>query len=218
MGFEYHNETMIPYQQTGRTRQKARTAESLVAAARSLIATGVTLTVELAAEHARVSRATAYRYFPTQQALLLAAYPEVGQSSVLGDDPPADLTARFDIVFAEMARQVCENEAPLRAMLRLSLENPSQREGLVLRRGRRRTWLADALSPLAATMTPAEFDRLVLAIAASTGIESYIWLRDMAALSQQQALEIMRFTADTLLAKALVDHPAGMLQPQRRTP
>ncbi len=218
MGYEYHNETMIPYQLTGRTRQKARTAESLVAAARSLLATGVTPTVELSAEHAQVSRATAYRYFPTQQALLLAAYPEVGQTSVLGDDPPTDVIARFEIVFAEMARQVCENEAPLRAMLRLSLENPSQREGLVLRRGRRRTWLADALSPLAATMAPAEFDRLVVAIAASTGIESYIWLRDMAALSQQQALEIMRFTADTLLAKALVDHPVGMLQPQRRTP
>jgi AcrR family transcriptional regulator len=202
MGFEYHNEMMIPYQQTGRVQQKARTGESLIAAARALLSTGVTPTVEAAAEQARVSRATAYRYFPTQQALLLAAYPEIAQTSVLGDDPPADLDARWELVFAEMARQVTENEAPLRAMLRLSLERPRQRTDLVLRRGRRITWLTDALAPLASTMTAAEFEKLVLAIASCTGIESYIWLRDMAGCSQGEALEIMRFTADTLLANA----------------
>lgn len=202
MGFEYHNEIMIPYQQTGRVRQKARTGEALIAAARALLSTGVTPTVEVAAEQAGVSRATAYRYFPTQHALLLAAYPEIAQTSVLGDDPPTDLDARFELVFAEMARQVTENEAPLRAMLRLSLENPQQRHDLVLRRGRRIGWLTDALAPLASTITAAEFERLVLAIASCTGIESYIWLRDMAGCSQHAALEIMRFTADILVANA----------------
>ena len=167
MGFEYHNEIMIPYQQTGRVRQKARTSESLIAAARALLSTGITPTVEAAAEQAQVSRATAYRYFPTQQALLLAAYPEIARTSVLGDDPPTDLDARFELVFAEMARQVTENEVPLRAMLRLSLENPQQRNDLVLRRGRRITWLTDALAPLASTMTAAEFEKLVLAIASA---------------------------------------------------
>ena len=193
---------MISYQHTGRVHQKARTNESLVAAARALLATGITPSVELAAEHAQISRATAYRYFPTQHALLLAAYPEIEQTSVLGDLPPTDLDARFEIVFAEMARQVTENESPLRAMLRLSLEEPRQRHDLVLRRGRRITWLTDALSPLAPTMTAAAFKRLVLGIASCTGIESYVWLRDMAGCSQEEALEIMRFTADTLLADA----------------
>ena len=90
------------------------------AAARALLASGVTPTVAEAAETALVSRTTAYRYFPTQQALLLAAYPEIGKDSVLGDDPPDDVETRFEIVFAEMARQVTENEMPLRAMLKLS--------------------------------------------------------------------------------------------------
>jgi AcrR family transcriptional regulator len=202
MGFEYHNEIMIPYQRTGRVRQKARTNEALVAAARTLLSTGITPSVELAAEHAQVSRATAYRYFPTQHALLLAAYPEIGKTSVLGDEPPADLDARFEIVFAEMARQVTDNEAALRAMLRLSLEKPRQSHDLVLRRGRRITWLTDALAPLSSSMTAAAFEKLVLGIASCTGIESYIWLRDMAGCSQEEALEIMRFTAGTLLASS----------------
>jgi AcrR family transcriptional regulator len=158
--------------------QKARTRDALVTATRELLATGVTPTVEEAATTASVSRTTAYRYFPTQHALLVAAYPEIDRESVLGDDPPADVGDRFDIVFGEMARQVADNEVPLRAMLRLSLETPSRRGELLLRRGRRRTWIADALAPLRASMSRAEFDRLVLAIAISTGIEAFVWLND----------------------------------------
>ena len=189
----------VPYQQTGRVQQKTRTLEALVAATRSLLATGVTPTVEDAAAQASVSRTTAYRYFPTQQDLLVAAYPEIEKESILGEDPPHELSARFDIVFAEMARQVTDNEIALRAMLRLSLEAPSDRDQLLLRRGRRRIWLADALAPLREHLTPPAFDRLVLAIAATTGIEAFIWLTDMAGLSTEEALRIMRFSAQTLL-------------------
>ena len=193
---------MVPYQDTGRVRQKARTREALVQATRSLLSSGMTPTVEEAAERAAVSRTIAYRYFPTQQALLVAAYPEVGKESILDENSPPDVGARFEIVFAEMARQVIENEVPLRAMLRLSLGAPEQRGDLPLRRGRRRVWLADALSPLASSMPKADLDRLVLAVSATTGIESFIWLTDMAGLSGKQALEVMRFSAETLIESA----------------
>lgn len=189
----------VPYQETGRVQQKARTLEALVGATRALLASGVTPTVEEAAAEASVSRTTAYRYFPTQHALLVAAYPEIGKESMLGEDPPTDVGARFDIVFAEMARQVTDNEVALRAMLRLSLEAPSKRGELLLRRGRRRTWVADALAPLRENMKQADFDRLVLAVAVTTGIEAFVWLTDMAGLSRDEALEIMRFSARTLL-------------------
>jgi AcrR family transcriptional regulator len=199
MGFKYHNGMAVPYQQTGRVQQKTRTREALLAAMHALLATGVTPTVEEAAAQASVSRTTAYRYFPTQHDLLVAAYPEIEKESVLGEDPPDEINARFEIVFTEMARQITENEIPLRAMLRLSLETPSKRGELLLRRGRRRVWLADALSPLRKHLMPPAFDRLVLAIAATTGIEAFIWLTDMAGLSAEEALKIMRFSAQTLL-------------------
>lgn len=203
MGFEYHNGMAIPYQETGRIRQKARTREALVVAARSLIATGATPTVEEAAARASVSRTTAYRYFPTQQDLLVAAYPEIARESVLSEDPRAGVGARFEIVFTEIARQVQENEVPLRAMLRLSLEAPAERGRLLLRRGRRRLWLADALAPLAERMAEADFERLVLAVSATTGIEAFIWLTDMAGLSGEEALDVMRFSAETLIGSQL---------------
>jgi AcrR family transcriptional regulator len=192
----------VPYQEIGRVRQKARTREALVLATRSLLATGMTPTVEEAAEHASVSRTTAYRYFPTQQALLVAAYPEVGRDSILDESSPPDVASRFQIVFAEMARQVIENEVPLRAMLRLSLGAPEQRGELLLRRGRRRVWIADALAPLAESMPETELDRLVLAVAVATGIEAFVWLTDMAGLSGEQALDVMRYSAETLIASA----------------
>ena len=165
----------------------------------------MTPTVEEAAEHASVSRTTAYRYFPTQRALLVAAYPEVGKESILDESAPPDVGARFELVFAEMARQLIENELPLRAMLRLSLGAPEQRGELLLRRGRRRVWIADALAPLVASMTAADLDRLVLAGAVTTGIEAFVWLTDMAGLSPEQALEVMRFSAETLIGSARPD-------------
>ena len=110
-----------------------------------------------------------------------------------------DVNARFEIVFAEMARQVTENEIPLRAMLKLSLDTPPKGDELVLRRGRRRAWVEDALAPLRERMNDDAFDRLVLAITATSGIEAFVWLTDIAGLNPDEALNIMRFTAETLL-------------------
>src|SRR3978361_1869008 len=94
------------YEETGRIRQKARTREALVAAARELVATGGRApTVAEAAPGADVSRTTAYRYFPTQRSLLLAAHPEVAATSMLpaeaGGDPEVGLEGRGGGVAAQ---------------------------------------------------------------------------------------------------------------------
>ena len=78
----------IPYESIGRTRQKERTRNALIAAARNLVAQGVTPTVEEAATAASISRTAAYRYFPNQRALLLAAHPETEASSLLATNVP----------------------------------------------------------------------------------------------------------------------------------
>jgi AcrR family transcriptional regulator len=56
-----------------RERQTRRTRRALIAAADALFAEGRVPTVAAVAERADVARATAYRYFPTQEALLLAS-------------------------------------------------------------------------------------------------------------------------------------------------
>jgi hypothetical protein len=87
-------------------------------------------------------------------------------------------------------------------MLRLSLEVPLERGQLLLRRGRRRRWIGDALAPLREHMAETDFDRLVLAVAVTTGIEAFVWLTDIAELPPQEALDVMRFSAETLLKAA----------------
>jgi AcrR family transcriptional regulator len=194
----------VPYLHTGRTNQKARTRDALIAAARQLLAEGVTPTVEAAAAEAAIGRTTAYRYFPNSRALLAATYPEIEERSLLGADPPEDPLARLEIVAERFTRQILEHEFELRAQLRLSLEGEAAGgESLPLRRGRRIRWIEDALSPLSGRMPEPELRRLVYGIGATIGIEAFVWLTDMGGLSREEAVEVMRSNARTLLRSSL---------------
>ena len=195
---------VIPYLHTGRTSQKVRTRDALIAAARQLLAKGATPTVEAAAAEASVGRTTAYRYFPNSRALLAATFPELEMDSLLGADPPEDPLARLEIVAEGLTRQLFEYEPELRAQLRLVLEGePVGSDSLPLRRGRRIGWIEEALSPLRGRMSEGELRRLVLGIGATLGIEAFVWLTDMAGLSREEAVEVMRSNARELLRSAL---------------
>ena len=193
----------IPYEQTGRRNQKVRTRDALVAAARTLLADGLTPTVEEAAAAAAVSRTTAYRYFRNQRALIGAAHPEIDQASLLPPDGPDDPTARLDLVLQASGRIVVEWEPQLRASLRLSLEPDGDPTGPVLRRGRVIGWLLDALAPLAPIRPDLDLRRMAIAIRSATGIESFIWLVDVAHLPRDEALRLMRENGHAILRAAI---------------
>jgi AcrR family transcriptional regulator len=191
------------YELNGRIAQKRRTREALIAAARDLVAQGAAPTVEAVAEAASISRTTAYRYFPSQRALLAAAHPETATGSLLPDDPPADVASRLDLVVAEFTRVVLETEAQQRTMLRLSLEaDPVERSQLPLRQGRAIKWIEEALAPLRPGMSAREVRRLAIAIRSAIGIESLVWLTDVAGLDRHDAVELMRGSARALLDAA----------------
>ncbi len=194
----------VPYTLTGRTNQKARTRDALIVAARQLLAKGVTPTVEEAAAEASVSRTTAYRYFPNKRALLVATYPQIEQRSLLEPDPPADPVTRLEVVAEDQTRRLIEYEPEYRAQLRLALEGqPAGGESLPPRVGRRIEWIEDALAPLRGRMPERELRRLVYGIGATLGIEALVWLTDMGGLSREEAVEVMRSNARTLLRSAL---------------
>ena len=199
----------ISYTETGRTRQKARTREAVIAAARAHMAAGTTPTVEQAADAAGVSRATAYRYFPNQRTMLVAAYPEIEARSLLGADPPDDVAARLDRVIDEVTRMLIDREPELRTMLRLSLETEgTHRQHLLLRQGRVIGWLEEALQPLKGKIPKAELRRLVYAIRCAVGIEALVWLCDVAGLPRNEAVAVMRWSARGLLRTVLTDGKA----------
>jgi AcrR family transcriptional regulator len=190
----------MAYELNGRVAQKRRTREALIAAARELVAEGVTPTVEAAAEAASISRTTAYRYFPNQRALLAAAHPETAADSLLPDDAPSDVAARLDLVVAAFTRLIVDTEAQQRTMLRLSLEaGPAERSELPLRQGRAIKWIEEALAPLQSELSATELHRLAIAIRSATGIEALAWLTDVAGLSRDDATDLMRWSARAML-------------------
>jgi len=190
------------YVHSGRTAQKQRTRNALVAAARDLVAAGERLTVEATADAASISRTTAYRYFPNQAALLAAAHPEIATTTLLPASAPTDVAERLEIVVAGVTDMVVDTEPQQRTMLRLSLEPGAGRRELLLRQGRVIGWLEDALVPLTDDLGPDGVRRLAIAIRSAIGIESFVWLTDVAGLSTDDTLETMRWTARSLLHAA----------------
>ncbi len=202
------NDMSTPYELGGRSAQKTRTREALVAAARDLVAAGVTPTVEDAAAAASISRTTAYRYFPNKRAMLLAAHPEIAATSMLPADPPQDPAARLDAVVRNFSAMILDTEAQQRTMLRLSLEaDVAERNALPLRQGRAIAWISEALNGLRDELSDEQFHHLVLSVRATIGIEAIVWLVDVAGLTRGQAVALTRWSAQALLQRATTDPP-----------
>jgi len=196
-----------PYQAAGRTSQKRRTFEALVAAAREAVAAGEAPTVDGTAAAAGVARSTAYRYFPSQRELLAAAHPETARQTLLPADAPEDPAERLDAVVLEFTRLIVNTEAQQRTMLRLSLEHDGGEQALPLRQGRAIAWIEEALAPLQGRLSGPEIRALALAVRSAIGIEALVWLTDIGGLSRDQAMASMRWSAQALLLQTLVSGP-----------
>jgi AcrR family transcriptional regulator len=194
------------YEESGRVGQKQRTRAALVASARELIASaGAAPTVAEAAAGAGISRTTAYRYFPSQEALLVAAHPEVDTRSMLDattSDDPAD---RVESVVRRFLAMIVDTEIQQRTMLRLSLTSGVDHTALPLRQGRAVGWFSEALAPLADRLGDDGVRRLAVAIRAVSGIEPLVWLTDVAGLDTRQAIEQMVWSARALVRQAELD-------------
>ncbi|MFE3444522.1 TetR/AcrR family transcriptional regulator [Nocardia sp. NPDC059180] len=195
------------YLESGRVRQKLRTREDLIAAARRLIEGGDTPRVEEAAEASGISRTTAYRYFRTQAELLAAAFPEVAVRSLLPSPAPEDTVDRVHAVTSSIIDVVERTESQQRAMLRLSLGDAPHE--LPLRKGRAIGWLEEALEPSRETMGAESIKQLAIAIRSICGIEARVWLSDVAGLDSHDIRALQLWAATALVERAAVEPPPG---------
>lgn len=191
-----------------RSNQKERTRSAVVEAATKLLRQGVQPTVGEAAELAKVSRATAYRYFPTQEALLVevalvnpaAESVEQWLAEPKGDDPADNLKGLLS-AFGNVTRR---EETTLRTGLRVYLDIwlESRRRGdepTAVREGRRMRWLDQVLEPVRREMRPAQWRRLRSALALTLGVEALVVMKDVCKLSDEEALATLTWTAQALL-------------------
>jgi AcrR family transcriptional regulator len=202
------------YEESGRTAQKTRTRNALLAAARDLLAlNGEVPTVEDVAAAASISRTTAYRYFPSQAALLAAAHPEIDRTSLLPPEAGDDPAERLAVAASAFTDRTIETEPQLRAALLLSLKPPAPAAQPSLRRGRAIGWFEDALAPLLPRLGQQGVRRLAIAIRSAVGIEALVWLTDIAGLTRNEAAELMHWTAQAQLHRALAEGPPPATNP-----
>jgi AcrR family transcriptional regulator len=198
-----------------RPSPKERTRRLLAEAARELLRTGAPLTVQAAAELAGVSRATAYRYFPSNEAVLMHATMPLVEDAGQRLQPPdpdtshdisaPDLPEQASTLVRTMAGWAFDHENELRTLLRLSLA--PERATRIPRRGNtnRDTWIATLLEGLPAHVSQAARDRLAVALVPLFGADAVVWSTDIAQVDRDTALDVMAWMAATLVQATLDD-------------
>ena len=189
---------------------KGATRNLLLETAMQMIQEGQIPTLPEVARRARVSRATAYRYYASRSALITAVIDaSLGPVRTFASEEP-DGCKRVRELFASTFPRFKEFEPQLRAAAQLSLEQWAlERAGQLqeerYRRGHRISILAHAIEPLHGQLTPKMLDRLHKGLSVLYGIEPHVVLKDIWGLSDKAVEEIALWMANALLAAALAD-------------
>lgn len=166
------------------------------------------------AVRSKVSRATAYRYFPSRSALVTAVIDaSLGPVRTLASDQ-ADGRERVHELFQRTFPRFKEFEPQLRAAAQLALEQWAlERAGLLeeepYRRGHRVAILEHAIAPLAPGLPKAVRDRLHRALSVVYGIEPYVILKDIWGLPDREVERTALWMADALIDAALREAAAA---------
>jgi AcrR family transcriptional regulator len=197
--------------QRERVNQKRRTRAALVQAAQDLLDQGRTPTIADVADRALVSRATAYRYFPSQEHLLLdvvleRSIDEIDRAVAVAARSP-DVAARVDGLVSAIHEEITGHEAGFRRLLELSVAQSSADQPNVasIRGERRLQWIEQALEPIATQIDANSRRRLTSALALCVGAEAFVVLRDLCGLQPDEADEILRWAASALVTAARSD-------------
>jgi AcrR family transcriptional regulator len=191
-----------------RSNQRARTRKDLLTAAARLLKQGLTPDMDAVAAEAAVSRATAYRYFPSVEALLVEA-PVDGEvpdpATLFAGDTSRDAADRAVRAEAALHEVVYRNEAQLRVMLASSLTRAGKEAGVPVRQNRRTPLIEAALEPARKGMSREAYERLCAALALVFGTESMVVLTDVLGLDEKAARRVKSWAVRALVESAVAE-------------
>jgi AcrR family transcriptional regulator len=195
-------------EQIGRPNQKTRTRKDLLQAASRLMKQGRSPSLEEIAEEALVSRATAYRYFPSVEALLVeaavdVATPEAGE--LFRDDTSRDPVERMQRAEAAVHDVIIANEPLLRTMLAHAIQQGIQSDenaSLPRRQNRRTPLIEAALAPARDQFKPADLKILTRALGFIMGPESVVVAKDVLQLDDAETRKLKRWVIRALVEAA----------------
>jgi AcrR family transcriptional regulator len=200
----------MPARAKARTNQFLRTRKDLLTAAARLLKEGRQPTMDEVAETALVSRATAYRYFPRLETLLIEAPLDGAMptpETLFAADSSADPVERLDRAEAAMHQRSYQNEAQLRLMLANSLLARPADDAAPARQNRRTPLIEAALAPARRRMTKGAYDNLCAALALVFGTESMVVFRDVVPLDEKKARKVKSWAIRALVRSALDERP-----------
>ncbi|OHB30861.1 MAG: hypothetical protein A2790_09335 [Phenylobacterium sp. RIFCSPHIGHO2_01_FULL_69_31] len=186
-----------------RANQRLRTRKDLLDAAVRLSREAASPSFEEIAEAAMVSRATAYRYFPGLDALMSEAAVHMDTptpETLFGDEPSTDALARVEKLDAALSALVVANEAPLRALLARTVQQPPGEAPV--RQNRRSPLVAAALAGADPPLAPDRLDLLAKALPLLLGIETRVVFKDVLQLDDVEAARVRRWMIRALVEAA----------------
>ncbi|EEQ04949.1 TetR-family regulatory protein [Yersinia bercovieri ATCC 43970] len=192
------------------TTIKARTRRLLIDTAMSMYEQGAFPSITEVANAAQLSRATAYRYFPTQSALVSAMVDESLGPILAWQPTQPDAGQRIAELLSFAYPRMLQHEGVLRAALHLSLQqwadnrsNPNNKEKLV--RGNRKRLLKLAVEPLEGKLAPAALQRVIHAFSLIYGSEVFMVLKDIWHLNDADIQDVTQWMGRAILLQAETD-------------
>jgi AcrR family transcriptional regulator len=191
-----------------KSNKSQRTRKDLLQAAARLLAQGKKPTLEEVAQEALVSRATAYRYFPSIDALHLEAALDVAApdpATLFPPDASSDPVERLQRVDLALNDMIRANETALRMMLVNALERIARgdvNKKSPARQNRRTPLILAALEPAKSQFKPAALESLVTALALVIGTEAMLVFKDVLHLSDKEAEKARHWTIQALVEAA----------------
>ncbi|HHL2548214.1 TPA: TetR/AcrR family transcriptional regulator [Yersinia enterocolitica] len=192
------------------TTIRARTRRLLIDTAMSMYEQGAFPSITEVANAAQLSSATAYRYFPTQSALVSAMVDESLGPILAWQPTQPDAGQRIAELLSFAYPRMLQHEGVLRAALHLSLQqwadnrsNPNNEEKLI--RGNRKRLLKLAVEPLEGKLTPEALQRVIHAFSLIYGSEVFMVLKDIWHLDDAGIQDVTQWMGKAILLQAETD-------------
>lgn len=214
LGLSYHNGMIVPSKKLTEPDvvnkgPRARTRRLMVMTASQMMQRGGSPSVSEVAEVAEVSRSTAYRYFPTQSAMVQAVVVEALGPILSWEPGKTDPEELITSLFESSFPRILANEAIFRAALRQSLEaggdTVQDGDDGSFGRGHRVELLTRALSGLADVLSDAQRTRLAQGLSLTFGIESAVVLKDIWGLNNGGVQSVTLWAARAMIRAALAE-------------
>ncbi|MCX8649525.1 TetR/AcrR family transcriptional regulator [Gilliamella sp. B2776] len=198
---------VIPQKYTG---VKKRTFEHLIHTALTILDEGNELTISELADKSKISRATAYRYFPTQSDLISAVVDYSLEPILRWQSDEQDLGKKINDFLSFAFTHMIKHEGAIRAAMRLSLQQwatersttSSKSEKFV--RGNHKEVLSNLLQPLQSQLNDELNNKLIYTLSIIFGSQITV-LKDVWNLEDSYIVSLSQWIIKAVINQAKQD-------------